>query len=56
MFFVRCYRKGAANREQPITEWDNCPNLNDFVSCAKPMVRKIHLFQRGKGIRGMKSQ
>ena len=56
MFFVRCYRKGSAKSGTAnIAEWDNCPNLNDFVSiCESNGEGKYILFQRGKGIRGMK--
>lgn len=56
MFFVRCYRKGAAKSGTTnLAEWDNCPNLNDFVSlCEANGEGKYILFQRGKGIRGMK--
>lgn len=56
MFFVRCYRKGAAKSGTTnLAEWDNCPNLNDFVSlCEANGKGKYILFQRGKGIRGMK--
>ena len=56
MFFVRCYRKGAAKSGTTnLAEWDNCPNLNDFVSlCEANGNGKYILFQRGKGIRGMK--
>ena len=56
MFFVRCYRKGAAKSGTTnLAEWDNCPNLNDFVSlCEGNGEGKYILFQRGKGIRGMK--
>ena len=56
MFFVRCYRKGAAKSGTTnLAEWDDCPNLNDFVSlCEANGEGKYILFQRGKGIRGMK--
>ena len=56
MFFVRCYRKGAAKSGTTnLAEWDNCPNLNDFVSlCEANGEGKYILFQRGKGICGMK--
>jgi len=56
MFFVRCYRKGAAKSGTTnLAEWDECPNLNDFVSlCNENGQGKYVLFQRGKGIRGMK--
>ena len=56
MFFVRCYRKGAAKSGTTnLAEWDNCPNLNEFVSlCEANGEGKYILFQRGKGIRGMK--
>lgn len=56
MFFVRCYRKGAAKSGTTnLAEWDECPNLNDFVSlCEDNGEGKYILFQRGKGIRGMK--
>ena len=56
MFFVRCYRKGAAKSGTTnLAEWDECPNLNDFVSlCDSNGHGKYVLFQRGKGIRGMK--
>ena len=56
MFFVRCYRKGAAKSGTTnLAEWDECPNLNDFVSlCEDNGGGKYILFQRGKGIRGMK--
>lgn len=56
MFFVRCYRKGAAKSGTTnLAEWDECPNLNDFVNlCNTNGHGKYILFQRGKGIRGMK--
>ncbi len=56
MFFVRCYRKGSAKSGTTnLAEWDECPNLNDFVSlCESNGEGKYVLFQRGKGIRGMK--
>jgi len=56
MFFVRCYRKGAAKSGTTnLAEWDECPNLNDFVNlCNSNGHGKYILFQRGKGIRGMK--
>ena len=56
MFFVRCYRKGSAKSGTTnLAEWEECPNLNDFVSlCESNGEGKYVLFQRGKGIRGMK--
>ena len=56
MFFVRCYRKGAAKSGTTnLAEWDECPNLNEFVGlCESNGHGKYILFQRGKGIRGMK--
>jgi len=56
MFFVRCYRKGSAKSGTTnLAEWEECPNLNDFVSlCEGNGEGKYVLFQRGKGIRGMK--
>tara|TARA_B110001452_G_scaffold267363_1_gene276980 strand:- start:56 stop:853 length:798 start_codon:yes stop_codon:yes gene_type:complete len=56
MFFVRCYRKGAAKSGTTnLQEWDECPNLNEFVGlCESNGHGKYILFQRGKGIRGMK--
>ncbi len=56
MFFVRCYQKGSAKSGTTnLAEWEECPNLNDFVSlCESNGKGKYVLFQRGKGIRGMK--
>ena len=56
MFFVRCYRTGAAKSGTVnLAEWDDCPNLSDFTdTCDAHGEGKYVLFQRGKGIRGMK--
>jgi hypothetical protein len=56
MFFLRCYRKGAAKSgTSNLEEWDNCPDLNTFhQTCDGNGDGKYILFQRGKGIRGMK--
>jgi|TARA_R110001632_G_scaffold14697_1_gene49225 hypothetical protein len=56
MFFVRCYRKGAAKSgTSNLDEWDSCPDLNTFhQTCEGNGEGKYVLFQRGKGIRGMK--
>jgi|TARA_B110000902_G_scaffold153598_1_gene176417 hypothetical protein len=56
MFFIRCYRKGAAKSgTSNLEEWDNCPDLNTFhQTCEGNGEGKYILFQRGKGIRGMK--
>lgn len=56
MFFLRCYRKGAAQSGTlNIAEWDKCPDLNNFYqTCEGNGVGKYILFQRGKGIRGMR--
>lgn len=56
MFFVRCYRKGAAKSGTTnLAEWENCPDLNLFhQTCEGNGEGKYILFQRGKGIRGMK--
>lgn len=56
MFFVRCYRTGAAKSGTVnLAEWDDCPNLSDFTdTCDEHGEGKYVLFQRGKGIRGMK--
>ncbi len=56
MFFVRCYRQGAAKSGTTnLQEWDDCPNLSDFQEvCEANGEGKYVLFQRGKGIRGMK--
>ncbi|MBP98590.1 hypothetical protein CMK18_21780 [Candidatus Poribacteria bacterium] len=56
MFFVRCYRTGAAKSGTTnVAEWDDCPNLSDFTeTCEANGEGKYVLFQRGKGIRGMK--
>ncbi len=56
MFFVRCYRKGAAKSGTlNVAEWDNCPDMNLFhQTCEGNGEGKYILFQRGKGIRGMR--
>lgn len=56
MFFVRCYRTGAAKSGTTnLQEWDDCPNFTDFTdTCQAHGEGKYVLFQRGKGIRGMK--
>jgi len=56
MFFVRCYRTGAAKSGTTnVAEWDDCPNFSDFTeTCDAHGEGKYVLFQRGKGIRGMK--
>lgn len=56
MFFVRCYRKGAAKSGTiNVADWDNCPDLNTFhQTCEGHGEGKYILFQRGKGIRGMR--
>ena len=56
MFFVRCYRTGAAKSGTTnLAEWEDCPNLSDFHEvCESNGHGKYVLFQRGKGIRGMK--
>jgi hypothetical protein len=56
MFFVRCYRKGAAKSGTVnVADWEDCPNLSDFTdTCKANGDGKYILFQRGKGIRGMK--
>ena len=56
MFFIRCYRKGAAKSgTSNLEEWDSCPDLNTFhQTCEGNGDGKYILFQRGKGIRGMK--
>ena len=56
MFFVRCYRTGAAKSGTiNLAEWEDCPNLSDFTeTCDAHGEGKYVLFQRGKGIRGMK--
>ena len=56
MFFIRCYRKGAAKSgTSNLEEWENCPDLNTFhQTCEGNGEGKYILFQRGKGIRGMK--
>ena len=56
MFFVRCYRQGAAKSGTTnLQEWEDCPNLSDFQEvCEANGEGKYVLFQRGKGIRGMK--
>ena len=56
MFFVRCYRQGAAKSGTTnVQEWEDCPNLSDFQEvCEANGEGKYVLFQRGKGIRGMK--
>tara|TARA_R100000152_G_C6748505_1_gene172125 strand:- start:62 stop:856 length:795 start_codon:yes stop_codon:yes gene_type:complete len=56
MFFVRCYRTGAAKSGTTnVAEWDDCPNFSDFTeTCQAHGEGKYVLFQRGKGIRGMK--
>ena len=56
MFFLRCYRKGAAQSGTlNIAEWDKCPDLNNFYqTCEGNGIGKYILFQRGKGIRGFR--
>ncbi len=56
MFFVRCYRKDVAKSGTTnVAEWDNCPDMNLFhQTCEGHGERKYILFQRGKGIRGMR--
>jgi len=56
MFFVRCYRQGTAKSGTTnLQEWEDCPNLSDFQEvCEANGEGKYVLFQRGKGIRGMK--
>ena len=56
MFFVRCYRKGAAKSGTAnVAEWEKCPDLNTFYqTCEGNGEGKYLLFQRGKGIRGMR--
>lgn len=56
MFFVRCYRQGTAKSGTVnLQEWEDCPNLSDFQEvCQTNGEGKYVLFQRGKGIRGMK--
>ena len=56
MFFVRCYRKGAAKSGTTnVAEWDKCPDLNSFYqTCEGNGEGKYILFERGKGIRGMR--
>ncbi len=56
MFFVRCYRTGAAKSGTiNLAEWEDCPNLSEFTeTCETNGEGKYVLFQRGKGIRGMK--
>jgi len=56
MFFVRCYRKGAAKSGTTnVAEWEKCPDLNTFYqTCEGNGEGKYLLFERGKGIRGMR--
>tara|TARA_Y100000310_G_scaffold97721_1_gene95361 strand:- start:3518 stop:4309 length:792 start_codon:yes stop_codon:yes gene_type:complete len=56
MFFIRCYRKGAAKSGTTnLAEWDKCPDMNLFhQTCEGNGEGKYILFQRGKGIRGMR--
>lgn len=56
MFFIRCYRKGAAKSGTTnLAEWDKCPDMNLFhQTCEGHGEGKYILFQRGKGIRGMR--
>ena len=56
MFFVRCYRKDVAKSGTiNVAEWDNCPDMNLFhQTCEGNGEGKYILFQRGKGIRGMR--
>jgi len=56
MFFVRCYRKGSAKSGTTnVAEWDKCPDLNTFYqTCEGNGEGKYLLFERGKGIRGMR--
>ena len=56
MFFVRCYRKDVAKSGTTnVAEWDNCPDMNLFhQTCEGHGEGKYILFQRGKGIRGMR--
>ncbi len=56
MFFVRCYRQGTAKSGTVnLQEWEDCPNFSDFTeTCQANGDGKYVLFQRGKGIRGMK--
>ena len=56
MFFVRCYRKGAAKSGTlNVAEWEKCPDMNLFhQTCEGNGEGKYILFQRGKGIRGMR--
>ena len=56
MFFVRCYQKGAAKSGTTnVAEWEKCPDLNTFYqTCEGNGKGKYLLFERGKGIRGMR--
>tara|TARA_Y100001963_G_scaffold106483_1_gene147171 strand:- start:329 stop:1138 length:810 start_codon:yes stop_codon:yes gene_type:complete len=56
MFFIRCYRKDVAKSGTTnVAEWDNCPDMNLFhQTCEGHGEGKYILFQRGKGIRGMR--
>ena len=56
MFFVRCYRKDVAKSGTTnVAEWDKCPDMNLFhQTCEGHGEGKYILFQRGKGIRGMR--
>jgi len=56
MFFLRCYRKGAAKSGTVnVAEWEKCPDLNTFYqTCEGNGEGKYILFERGKGIRGMR--
>ena len=56
MFFVRWYQKGEAKSGTTnVAEWQKCPDLNTFYqTCEGNGKGKYLLFERGKGIRGMR--
>tara|TARA_R110000824_G_scaffold5175_5_gene23999 strand:+ start:544 stop:1296 length:753 start_codon:yes stop_codon:yes gene_type:complete len=56
MFFLRSYKKGSAKSgTTDIQTWDNFPGFDEFKSvCEANGEGKYVLFERGKGIRGMR--
>jgi hypothetical protein len=56
MFFLRSYKKGSAKSgTTDITTWENFPGFDEFKAvCEANGEGKYVLFERGKGIRGMR--
>ena len=56
MFFLRRYVEGIhQSGTLSVAEWEERPNIMEFITeCESHGEGKFVLFQRGKGIRGMR--